>query len=169
MIQTSVPSPRWSPATKLLVGLVIVGIVAFLLNRFVTLITPLLLIVILAYLLHPLTSAMARSLGISWRAAVNLLFLSILIILISLVTLGGVGLVAQIQSLIGSIQEIVTNLPPYVESLSGQVFQIGPFTLDMRTLDLGQISNQLLSYVQPLLGRTGNIVAALAGGAAEVL
>ncbi|MDQ3004810.1 MAG: AI-2E family transporter [Chloroflexota bacterium] len=171
MIQTSVPSPRWSPATKLLVGLVIVGIVAFLLNRFGTLITPLLLIVILAYLLHPLTSAIARGLGISWRAAVNLLFLSILIILISLVTLGGVGLVQQVQSLIGVIQDFVTNLPTYVENISTQVYQFGPFKLDMKTidLDLNTISQQLLSFLQPLLGRTGNIVAALAGGAAEVL
>ena len=169
MIQTSVPSPRWSPATKLLVGLVIVGIVAFLLNRFATLITPLLLIVILAYLFHPLTLSIARGLGISWRAAVNLLYLSILIILIGLITLGGVGLVQQVQSLIGSIQEIVANLPTYVEDLSGQVFKIGPFTLDMRTIDLSAVSQQLLSFLQPLLGRTGNIVAALAGGAAEVL
>ena len=169
MIQTPVPSPRWSPATKLLVGLVIVGIVAFLLNRFATLITPLLLIVIMAYLFHPLTLSIARGLGISWRAAVNLLYLSILIILIGLITLGGVGLVQQVQSLIGSIQEIVANLPTYVENLSGQVFKIGPFTLDMQTIDLSAVSQQLLSFLQPLLGRTGNIVAALAGGAAEVL
>ena len=171
MIETSVPSPRWSPATKLLVGLVIVGIVAFLLNRFGTLITPLLLIVILAYLFHPLTSAIARGLGISWRAAVNLLYLSILIILISLITLGGVGLVQQVQSLIGVIQDFVTNLPTYVENISTQVYQFGPFKLDMKTidLDLNTISQQLLSFLQPLLGRTGNIVAALAGGAAEVL
>ena len=171
MIQTSVPSPRWSPATKLLVGLVIVGIVAFLLNRFGTLITPLLLIVILAYLLHPLTTAIARGFGISWRAAVILLYLSILIILIGLVTLGGVGLVQQVQSLIGVIQDFVTNLPTYVENISKQVYQFGPFKLDMKTidLDLNTVSQQLLSFLQPLLGRTGNIVAALAGGAAEVL
>ena len=89
--------------------------------------------------------------------------------MISLITLGGVGLVQQVQSLIGSIQEIVANLPTYVEDLSGEVFKIGPFTLDMRTIDLSAVSQQLLSFLQPLLGRTGNIVAALAGGAAEVL
>ena len=171
MTQTSIPSPRWSPATKLLVGLVIVGIVAFLLNRFATLITPLLMIFILAYLFHPLTSGISHGLRMSWRAAVNLLYLSILIILISLITLGGVGLVQQVQSLIGVIQDFVTNLPTYVENISTQVYQFGPFKLDMKTidLDLNTISQQLLSFLQPLLGRTGNIVAALAGGAAEVL
>jgi predicted PurR-regulated permease PerM len=162
-------SPRWSPTTKLLVGLVIVGIIAFLLYRFANLITPLLMIFILAYLFHPLASGISRSLDISWRAAVNLLYLFILILLIGLVTLGGVGLVQQVQSLIDVIQDILANLPTYVEDLSGRVFQLGPFRLDMRTIDLNALSQQLLSFVQPLLGRTGNIVGALASGAAEVL
>src|SRR6185436_15625535 len=77
----------------------------------------------------------------------------------------------QVQSLIGVIEDFVTNLPKYVENISTQVYQFGPFKLDMKTidLDLNTISQQLLSFLQPLLGRTGNIVAALAGGAAEVL
>ena len=169
MNEISSMSPRWSPTTKLLVGLVIVGIIAFLLNRFATLITPLLMIFILAYLLNPLASAISRGLNVSWRAAVNILYLLILIILISLVTLGGVGLVQQVQSLIRVVQDIFANLPTYVEDLSGRVFQIGPFRLDMRTIDLNALSQQLLSFVQPLLGRTGTLVGTLASGAAEAL
>jgi predicted PurR-regulated permease PerM len=166
-VQTST-SPRWSPITKLLVGLVIVGIIAFLFNRFASLVTPLLMVFIISYLFHPLASGISRGLNISWRAAVNILYLLILILLIGLVTLGGVGLVQQVQSLIGVIQDFVANLPTYVANISGQVYQIGPITLDMRRLDLNAISQQLLSFVQPLLGRTGNIVATLASGAAEV-
>lgn len=161
-------SPRWSPTTKLLVGLVVVGIIAFLFIRFTSLITPLLMVFILAYLLHPVATMISFWLRVSWRAAVNLLYFVILILLIGSLTLGGVGLVGQVQSLIQLIQTIVADLPKYVEALSGQVFQIGPFTLDMRTIDLNAISSQLLSFVQPLLGRTGNLVTAVAGGAAEI-
>lgn len=161
-------SPRWTSTTKLLVGLVLVGIVAFLLYRFTSLITPLLMVFILAYLLHPVATLIARGFRISWKAAVNILYLIILLLLIGSLTLGGVGLVGQVQSLIELVNTIVANLPEYVESLSGQVFQIGPFTLDMRTIDLNQISSQLLSFVQPVLGRTGNIVTTVAGGAAEI-
>ncbi|HUE99750.1 MAG TPA: AI-2E family transporter [Anaerolineales bacterium] len=161
-------SPRWSPTTKLLVGLVIVGIVAFLFFRFTSLLTPLLMVFILAYLFHPVATMISYWLRISWKAAVNILYLVILILLIGSLTLGGVGLVGQVQSLINLVQTIVADLPKYVESLSGQVFQIGPFALDMRTIDLNEISRQLLSFVQPLLGRTGNLVTALAGGAAEI-
>jgi predicted PurR-regulated permease PerM len=55
-----------------------------------------------------------------------------------------------------------------VEQLSKQVFTFGPFKLDMRTLDLSAISQQLLGFIQPLLAQTGNIVGAIAGGAAEI-
>jgi predicted PurR-regulated permease PerM len=161
-------SPRWSPTTKLLVGLVVVGIIAFLFIRFTSLITPLLMVFILAYLLHPVATMISYWLRISWRAAVNLLYFIILILLIGSLTLGGVGLVGQVQSLIELVQTIVASLPEYVEALSGQVFQIGPFRLDMRTIDLNALSSQLLAFVQPLLGRTGNLVTAVAGGAAEI-
>jgi predicted PurR-regulated permease PerM len=161
-------SPRWSPTTKLLVGLVIVGIVAFLFVRFTSLLTPLLMIFILAYLLHPLATMISYWLRVSWKAAVNILFFIILILLLGSLAVGGLGLVAQVQSLIQLVQTIVADLPKYVESLSGQVFQVGPFRLDMRTIDLNAVSSQLLSFLQPLLGRTGNLVTAVAGGAAEI-
>ena len=161
-------SPRWSSTTKLLVGLVIVGIVAFLFFRFTSLITPLLIVFILAYLLHPVTTLLARSLSISWKAAVNILYFLILILLIGLLTLGGLGLVAQVQSLIQLVQAIVSDLPKYIQNLSGQVFHVGPFILDLRTLDLNEISRQLLSFIQPLLGRTGTLVGTVASGAAEI-
>ena len=149
-------------------GLVVVGIIAFLFIRFTSLITPLLMVFILAYLLHPIATMISYWLRVSWKAGVNILYFIILILLIGSLTLGGVGLVTQVQSLIQLVQTIVANLPTYVEALSGQVFQIGPFTLDMRTIDLNALSSQLLSFVQPLLGRTGNLVTAVAGGAAEI-
>lgn len=161
-------SPRWSSTTKLLVGLVFVGIVAFLLIRFTSLLTPLLMVFIVAYLLHPVATLMSRGLRISWQASINILYLGILLLLIGLLTLGGVGLVAQIQSLITQVQTIVADLPRYIQSLSGQVFDLGPFTLDMRQIDLNALSQELLSFIQPLLGRTGNLVATVAGGAAEI-
>ena len=153
--------------TKMLIGLVIFGILAFFLYRFSNLIPPLLMIFIITYLLHPVNAIISRTLHIPWKASVNILFLLIVIILIGLLTLGGVGLVGQVQSLVDSIQGIIVDLPKYVAQLSTQVFTIGPFTLDMKTFDLNQLNSQLLSLTQPLLSQTGNLVGALAGGAAE--
>lgn len=161
-------SPRWSSTTKLLAGLVLVGILAFLIYRFSSLIPPLLMIFIIAYLFHPLTALIANNLRVSWKAAVNILYAVIFVLLLGLLTVGGIGLVQQVQSLIHQVQEIVTNLPSLLESLSGQVFRFGPFEFDMSTIDVQAISQQALSFIQPLLGRTGTLVGAIAGGAAEV-
>jgi predicted PurR-regulated permease PerM len=171
MTEKSTSSPRWGATTKLLAGLILVSIIAFLLVRFSSLVPPLLMIFIIAYLLHPVTGFIARGLRIPWKAAVNILYLLILVTLIGLLAWGGVGLVQQIQSLIRQIQSIVANLPTYVADISTQVYQVGPFVLDMRTLDLNlsAISQQLLSFIQPLLGQTGNLVGAVASGAATIL
>ena len=171
MEQTPVISPRWSSTTKLLIGLIMAGIAAFLLNRFASLVTPLLMIIIMVYLLHPVTAAIARGLRLSWTASVTILYLIIVLLLIGLLTWGGVGLVQQIQSLIGLVEDVVRNLPEYVAQLSKLVIRIGPFELDMgtlmRTLDLNALSQQILALVQPLLGQTGNLVGTLASRAAE--
>src|SRR5512138_1619295 len=116
-------SPRWTSTTKLLVGLVIVGIVAFLLYRFTSLITPLLMVFILAYLLHPVATLIARGFRISWKAAVNVLYLIILTLILGSLTLGGVGLVERVRILIDQWQAIVTSLPDQIDALSGRVFQ----------------------------------------------
>ena len=170
MTQKTQSSPRWGSTTKLLVSFILVGIAAFLLYRFANLITPLLFIFIIAYLLHPVTAALSHGLHLSWKAAVNIAYLIILVVLLGLLTWGGVGLVGQVQSLIKSIQDIVANLPAYVQDLSTRVFVFGPFRYDMSTLDLdlNTISQQLLSIVQPLLGRTGTLVGTVASGAASI-
>ncbi len=61
MEQKSFTSPRWSPTTKMLAGLIITGIIAFLLYRFSSLIPSLLLLFIIVYLLHPVNAAMSRA------------------------------------------------------------------------------------------------------------
>jgi predicted PurR-regulated permease PerM len=166
MIQNETTSPRWSATTKLLIGLVILGIITFLIYRFSNLVGPLLMIFIITYLLHPIISMITRSLRIPWKFSVNILFVLLVILLIGLLTWGGVGLAGQIQNLIGSIQGIVRDLPRYITQLSSQTFVIGPYELDMGSFDLTAINQQLLTYIEPLLGQTGNLLGTVAGGAA---
>lgn len=169
MSENVTASPRWSSTTKLLVGLAMFGVAAFLLYRFSNLIVPLLMIFIVTYLLHPLTSALARGLHLPWKLAVNIVYLLIAALLIGLLTWGGVGLLGQAQSLVNAIQGIVRDLPRYVAQLSTQVLVIGPFEVDLRTLDLSAVSQQLLSLLQSLLGQTGALIGAIAGSAATTI
>src|SRR5512133_1279856 len=162
-------SPRWSSTTKLLVGLVLIGIFAFLLIRFQGLISPLLMILIISYLFHPLAALIANSFGLSWKAAVNLLYLSIFIAVLGLLTVGGIGVVQQVQSLISQVQAIVDNIPKLIEQISGQTYYIGPIPIDVPALTQSAVIQRVLSFVQPLLGRTTNLVGAFASGAAQII
>jgi predicted PurR-regulated permease PerM len=167
---TSPPSsPRWSPNTKLILGLTAIFILGALVFTFHTLIVPILMAFIVAYLLHPLVTRMTRNTPLSWAVAVNIIYLIFVIVLVGLLVWGGFGLVGQIQNLITSIQKYATDLPGFIESLSHNVTMIGPFRIDFSTIDWMTIGQEILSYVQPILGNVGGLVGSLAGSAVSIL
>lgn len=159
-------SPRWGATTKLVVAFTFVAIAAALLIRFHTIIGPLLMAFIFSYLLHPVASFLSRSARLSWRASVGIVFLLILIFLLGLLTLGGVGLVNQIQSLITFVQSSLEELPTIIENVAAWGAKFG---LDLSHIDLSSISNQALSFGQSLLGQMGSLLSTLAGSAASFL
>lgn len=162
-------SPPWSATTKLVVALTFVAIVAGLFIRFHAIVGPLLMAFVLAYLLYPLAGLLQRALHTSWQLAVAVLYALLVVLFLGLLTVGGLGLVQQIQSLLLLVQENLKALPDLLQRLSEQVYQFGPLQLDFRALDLTELSNQFLGTIQPLLGRTGALLSAVAGGAAEFL
>jgi predicted PurR-regulated permease PerM len=130
---------------------------------------PLILVFILAYLLNPVVNFLSTHLHISWQFAVTLIYAVIVLALLGLLTLGGVGVIQQIQSLIGLIQQSLVNLQNYLQSISNKVIPFGPFQIDLSKLDLGVLGNQLLGAAQPLIGNTGTMLQTVAGGAANFL
>lgn len=152
---------------KLVVSLTIVAIAAGIFIQFHGIIGPLLLAFVLAYLLSPLAGFLQRRLHMSWQLAVGLIYLLILLLFLSLLTVGGLGLVQQVSSLVTVVQEYLASLPQVLQNLSGQAYSFGPFQIDFRHLDLSSLSSQLLGIVQPLLGRTGTLLGTVAGGAAQ--
>lgn len=160
-------SPTWGATTKLVVALTIVGIAAGLFVQFHVIIGPLLMAFVLAYLLHPVADLLQKFLHISWQLTVGLIYLLLLLFLLGMLTLGGVGLVQQMENLISVVELNLASLPDVIQKLSGQIYQFGPFQFDFRHLDLNQLSNQLLGVVQPLVGRTGELISAIASSAAQ--
>ena len=162
-------SPRWGATGKLVVTLTLVVILGALLVRFKLIIGPVVMAFILAYLLLPVASMMSRRTPLSWGVSVNLIYLIFIIILLSLLTWGGVGLIGQVQNLISAVQNYANQLPSFIDSLSHQIFVIGPFKFDFSTIDWAAIGQQILAYVEPALGQVGNLVGTLAGSAVSVL
>ena len=162
-------SPRWGPTTKLVVALTVVAIVAWLIIQFHSIIGPLMMAFVVAYLLNPVAGVVHRRLHLSWALAVGLLYILILVLILGGLTLGGLGLVGQIQSLVGVVQSNLASLPDFIQQLSGQVYVFGPFRIDFSRLDLNVLSSQLLGVIQPLLGSTGTLLTSIASSAASFL
>jgi predicted PurR-regulated permease PerM len=160
-------SPRWGSTTKLVAGLTLIGIIAWLLSRFQSIIPPLLMAIVLSYLLYPVASFLDRKLYLKWRVAVGLIYALLMILLLGLLTVGGLGLVQQIQSLIGVIQNSLVELPELVTGVTEWLQTRSPIPIDFNTVDINALTDQLLSVVQPLLGETGQLLGTVASGAAQ--
>jgi predicted PurR-regulated permease PerM len=162
-------SPYWGSTTKLIVGLTIVALIAATVIYFRGIVGPVLLAFILAFLLHPLAAWGNKTLHMSWRMTVNVIYLLVLVVIIGLFTLTGFAIFQQAQSLVSFVSRFVSELPAMVENLSTQAYQIGPLYLDLSQLDLQALAQQLLNTVQPLLGQAGSLVSLLAASAANTV
>ncbi|HHY88285.1 MAG TPA: AI-2E family transporter [Chloroflexi bacterium] len=163
-------SPRWSSTTKMVVAITLVAITGGLLLRFRQIIGPILASFVLAYLMYPLASLIVRRVRISWRFAVTLLYLLLLMIIIGSLTASGLALVEQVQSLITFLQRQVREFPEFIDQLSQtRIDLFGMFVLDFNQLNLDDITNSILGVVQPMLSELGSLVGAIASGAVSIV
>jgi predicted PurR-regulated permease PerM len=162
-------SPHWGSTTKLVIGLTIVAILAGLVIRFRLIIAPLFIAFLLAYVLYPVAMFLHKKIKISWQLASAIILLLLLIILIGLLTLSGLAIFNQIQSLITFLQVQIENIPDFIATITSKPIEFGPFSLDLTKLDATSLANQLLSLIQPILTNTATIVGEVAGGAASII
>lgn len=146
------------------------GLLAVLLFNFRSILGPLLLAFILTYLLHPVAALLSRATRLSWRVSANLVFLLVVILIVGLSTLTGVVIVQQVQSLIRVLQGFINDLPDLIDSLDNQIYMIGPYQIALdQFFDLSSLSDQIISWLQILVGRAGSLVSTFATGAASMV
>jgi predicted PurR-regulated permease PerM len=162
-------SPKWNWTTRLVVGITLVAIVAFLAVRFQSLIGPLLLSFILSYLFYPLARFLSGRVRIPWRLSVTIVFLLFVLIFLGLLTWGGFVLVDQLQSLYAFMQRTFVNLPEILSEFAKKGLNIGFIHVDLSNLDYSSLSQQILTLVEPYMGKVGNFVGVVAGGAASFI
>lgn len=158
-------SPHWSSTTKLTISLLFLSSIVALLIRFSNLISPLVTAFIFAVVFYPIAEWIHKLLKLPWRLSVGILYIFIVVAIFGLLTLGGIALLDQIQGLINFLQKAIQNIPGILEEISQSVFYIGPFEIDLTSIDWAMIGNELLAVIQPVLARAGNVIGGLAGGA----
>jgi predicted PurR-regulated permease PerM len=162
-------SPKWTSTTKLAVGMSIAAIVVAMVIYFRLIIGPLLLAFILAYLMQPLADRLSKVRGLSWRLSVNIIYISLIVILLATFALTGLAVIQETQSLVGIIQEFLKQLPALLQELSSTPLSLGPFTIDISAyLNLNTISDQVINNLQLLVEQAGSVLGSLATSAASL-
>ena len=68
-----------------------------------------------------------------------------------------------------SCSRTIVDLPEILADLAEKGLNIGFIHIDLSTLDYSTLSQEILSVVEPYMGKVGNFVGAVAGGAASLL
>lgn len=166
---TDAPSPRWTATTKLVAGFTLVAIIAFALAKFQAILPPLIMTFLLVYLLYPVANFLKTRLRFRWGLAVAVVYISLILLFLALSTISGFELVSQVQSLIKMVETSLTELPDIARQISQIKIEIGPLVFDMSALDLNTLSGQLIDAARMMLGRTGELIGAVAGTALNSL
>jgi len=157
-------------------------LIGALLVRFQTMLGPLAMAFVLAYVLNPVVEWLTTRWRLSWAMTVNIVFLVLLVSVLGLLTAAGIAIEQQAVGLYSSVVDITADLPTRVEDLLAQPIDLGVFTLDLSrplvfgpfrlnlsTTDLKPLYNQLLEAIRPALSETGSFLGTLASGTIEVL
>ncbi|MDY6872793.1 MAG: AI-2E family transporter [Chloroflexota bacterium] len=162
-------SPRWNWPTKLVFGIALVAILIWVLIQFQSFLGPIIMAFMLTYLFFPLARFVQNKIKLSWRASVTIIYLLTILILVGLLTWGGLALGDQIQNLVNFVQNNIDELPQLVEEFTQQTYAIGPFELGFSVIDWNSIANQIVNAIQPIVGQVGSVVGTVVGGAANVI
>jgi predicted PurR-regulated permease PerM len=162
-------SPPWSATTKLVVALTLVAILAGLIISFRNIVGPLLLSFVLSYLLYPAADRIRRHFHISWKFAVNLIFLFAVVLIVGLLIWGGVTIVEQIQSLLTFLEKWVSSIPDLLDQLATVQYRLGPFEINFDELAIDGLVAQALNTVRPMFSQVGVIVGTAASSIAVML
>ncbi|MEA5078890.1 MAG: AI-2E family transporter [Anaerolineaceae bacterium] len=162
-------TPRWSSSTKIVITFVLVAVVAFLIYKFKYILGPLLFAFFLAYLLHPVALFLHKKAHFPWRLAATLIYLLLFLVLIGLLTWGGISLVEPLQNLTVFLQKLVNDLPTFLADLSSQPLMIGTFAIDLSQFKITDLFTQLQGVLSPLLSNLGTILGNIASGAASTI
>ena len=160
-------SPHWSTTAKLFVAITFILLLSGLLARFRTILPLLILAAILTFLIVPVVRLLTSRWKLSWKAAANICFVILLLILGGFSTAVGLGIAQQLTGLFIVLERFLTDLPQNLENLSQQQFTFGPWSLDLIQFELVTMAEQLLAVVQPVLAQASGMLTSIATGALE--
>ena len=149
----------WSEDTKRLVVIGLVIAAVLLLYRFSSIIPPLALAVMVAYILHPAVGFITAHTRLSRGWAVVSVYLALLVVIGILLAIFIPLLIEQMQELDVDVHAVAEN----IRRLLAKTITVGNLSIDLGTI-YGQVSNALQSFVSSFATRTVTFLLDLVTG-----
>lgn len=161
-------SPPWDPRTKRLIAIVLLVLVLLAIYMVRSLLIPLILSLVVAYVVKPLVDLIHRRARLPRTAALGIVYLTIIAALIALPALA-------IPQIIKEINNIINNTPRYIEQLGALLSQsivIGDYEIHLEQFPIVEqayaaLSSNLIDIVRTISGQSfallGNVATATLG------
>ncbi len=172
-------SPKWNTTTKAIVAAVALFLAGLMIWRFQSLIGPMVLAVMLAYILNPLIVMSIRYTRLKRSAAVLVVYFGLLLVWLGGATVLILAAVDQVQTLAdvvpGQFAQAVTWVQSLPELLAISPITLGPYTLDLSSMLSGfnlnwqDLVNQAIGMIQPLFSTGGGLATQLAGATVSAI
>ena len=162
-------SPRWARTTKIIVVVSALILLVFALYLFHGLVRQVVVAAILAYVLTPLFGYMTRYTPIKRTLAVVLVYLLLATAVITISIVLGLEAINQITKIINALPGLIETWTERIITLAETPIVLGPFTIDLLTIDLEPLADQFIGSVQGMLGSGSGILAGVASGTVSTL
>jgi len=157
-------SPPWSRVTKVIVVIFTLLLVLLLIYRFQSLIGMLTMSAILAYLMEPLISFIARRTTIKRGLIIGIAYITIAAIIIGIFSALGFASYQQISNLITLTPTLIEDIVEFIGNFTTrpEPFSFGPLTISPIQIPWDRVSDQLLSMLDPMFSRSTTFISRFA-------
>jgi predicted PurR-regulated permease PerM len=167
--QVGKKSPQWQPSTRMIAAVLLIFFIGITLYLLRTLILPVLLAFIIAYILYPLAFLITKKTRLHRALSALLVLLVFLLIILGLTTGLGFALSERAVRLAGYLADIAQALPEQIEQLSSLQFTIGGFRVDLSQSNLTPLLSDVVASLSPLLAEAGSLISSFALAAASAI
>jgi len=169
-------TPRWSRSTKVLVSAALLVIAGLLLYSFRTILIPIILVFLFAYIIAPLVGWLSRQLHIRRSWAVMIIYLIGIGALATLPAVTVPTMVSEVENLLRNLDAIgnraigwLEQIDQYQIELMGYTFSLPQFEPPVISFELDKVMGLLDSTISPLAGGAFSVVKTVASGVGWLL
>jgi predicted PurR-regulated permease PerM len=157
-------SPPWPRSVKVIVAVAALLLALWLVYRFQSLLSQIVMAAILAYVLNPVVVQLDRRTGLKRSTGILLVYLLLATAVIGGFIALGFAAFEQASSLIGQLPQLIERFTAVIEDIAARTEPIafGPFLIDPGQINVDLIQEQLIGFIEPLVNRGGQLATNVA-------